>query len=108
MRPRPLPVVVLFLLVGAGLGFLTRRHPVSLFHHQSVSLENETWSRLSPERKKAISAGHKRFIKMTAPDQQMIRDRWQYYRHLPAWRQEQMLRDFERWRQIHPDSQTLP
>ena len=108
MKPRPLWVVLSFLCAGAALGFFTRRHSPGLSSHPVASVSTDAWTRLSPDRKKAIAEGHRRFLAMTVDEQRLIRNRWQYYRHLPAWRQEEMLRQYEAWRRANPQSVIVP
>jgi hypothetical protein len=91
------------LLLGLTLSFISgRRRSFRLPHPLMNPSYSQTWEKLPQKRRDAIANNHKRFSGMTPKQQRLIRDRWQFYRHLPPWRQEQMLRELQAWQKMNP------
>jgi len=94
-----LSVFLLGIVVSVISLYWFRHHPL---RHSAPTYSSEAWEKLSFERRTTISGNHQRFSSMTPEQQRLIRDRWQFYRHLPPWRQAQMLRDYETWQKTNP------
>jgi len=97
-----LPAFVLGGFVGL-LFLMPARHPAPLPWTTSLPSEpvaspatRTAWGKLAPKRRQRIAKNYIRYSSMPPEERQFIQNRWQYYRHLPAWRQEEMLREFER------------
>jgi hypothetical protein len=102
VKLRSLFIVFLSLFVGVSLGVMTRQALFTRRFNMS-SLGSEAWKEFPPERQKFLSTARKRFLAMNTEKRRLVQDRWRYYRHLPAWRQAELLKEFEQWKMTHSD-----
>ena len=65
------------------------------------STDRTAWAKLPVHRRARISRNYHRYARMTAAEKRFVQDRWQYYRHLPVWRQQEMLREFDAFQRSH-------
>jgi len=74
-------------------------------HHQPSQARthfHEQWAHLPANRRHIITENQRRFAQMTADQQRLIRNRWQFFRHLPPGRQQELLKEYEAWKKLTP------
>ena len=61
----------------------------------------EEIKKLPPAQRRALLSNRKRYSLMPAERRRLIQDRWQVFRHMPPWRQEEVLRKYAAWKRAH-------